>query len=159
MSRTRPRTRRYPNFTDGQVRSLVKDGEYRHRDIRTLNKLEVPYDTIKNMETFYRENDPSIPQKKRAKKTASALIKTWRSNSPGTRSRRSSNSSGTRSRRSSNSSGTRSRRRSRSNSSGTRSRRGSNSSGTRSRRGSRSNSSGTRGRRISSSRSLHTSDL
>ena len=134
---TRTRTRRYSNFTDGQVKSLVKDGEYRHRDISKLNKLEVPYDSIKDMETFYRENDPSIPQKKRAKKTATALIKAWRNNSSGTRSRRSS-SSGTRSRRSS-SSGTR---RSRRISSGTRSRR---------------SSSGTRSRR--SSRSLHISDL
>ena len=133
---TRTRTRRYSNFTDGQVKSLVKDGEYRHRDISKLNKLEVPYDSIKDMETFYRENDPSIPQKKRAKKTATALIKAWRNNSSGTRSRRS--SSGTRSRRSS-SSGTR---RSRRISSGTRSRR---------------SSSGTRSRR--SSRSLHISDL
>ena len=132
---TRTRTRRYSNFTDGQVKSLVKDGEYRHRDISKLNKLEVPYDSIKDMETFYRENDPSIPQKKRAKKTATALIKAWRNNSSGTRSR---SSSGTRSRRSS-SSGTR---RSRRISSGTRSRR---------------SSSGTRSRR--SSRSLHISDL
>ena len=138
MSRTRPRTRRYPNFTDGQVKSLVNDGKYRHRDISKLNKLQVPYDSIKDMETFYRENDPSISQKELSKRTAVQLIKAWR---PGTRR---SNSSGTRSRRSSNSSGTRSRRRS---------------SGTRSRRGSRSNSSGTQGRRITSSRSLHTSDL
>ena len=148
MSRTRPRTRRYPNFTDGQVKSLVNDGKYRHRDISKLNKLQVPYDSIKDMETFYRENDPSISQKELSKRTAVQLIKAWRSrrssNSSGTRSRRGSNSSGTRSRRGSNSSGTRSRRRS---------------SGTRSRRGSRSNSSGTQGRRITSSRSLHTSDL
>ena len=146
-SRTRDRTRtsrRYPYFTVGQVESLATDGKYGRGDISKLNKLEVPYDSIKDMETFYRENDPSIPQKKLAKKTARVLIKAWRNNSSGTRSRRGSNSSGTRSRRSS---------------SGTRSRRGSNSSGTRGRRGSRSNSSGTRGRRISSSRSLHISDL
>ena len=144
-SRTRTRTRtsrRYPYFTVGQVESLATDGKYGRGDISKLNKLEIPYDSIKDMETFYRENDPSIPQKKLAKKTARVLIKAWRNNSSGTRSRRGSNSSGTRSRRSS---------------SGTRSRRGS--SGTRGRRGSRSNSSGTRGRRISSSRSLHISDL
>jgi len=146
MSRrgTRSRTRRNLSFTRSQLKSLREDGEYRHRDISKLSKLEVPYDTIKNMEEFYRKNDPSVSQNKRAKRTATTLIKAWRTNNSGTRrnSRRSSNSSGTR------------RSRSRSNSSGTR--RSRRSSGS---RRSRSNSSGTRRSRRSSSRSLHLSDL
>ena len=133
MSRTI--TRRYSNYTPSQLTSLRKDGKYRVRDLSNLNKLEVPYDTIKNMEDFYRKNDPSVSQNKRAKRTVSALIKAWRTNNSGTRrnSRRSSNSSGTRSNRSRSSS-----RRSRSSS----------------RRSRRSRSS-----RRSNSSSLHLSDL
>ena len=161
MSRTRTRTtnRRYSNFTSNQVKSLVKDGKYRHRDISKLSDFGVPYDTIKNMEEIYRENDPSVSQNKRAKRTATALIKAWRTNNSG--SQRSTRTRRRRGRSSSTitplvglmmtdsamntppSSSSRSRRRGSRSSSSRRS----------------SNSSGTRRRRRSSSRSLHLSDL
>ena len=103
MSRRNNRT---SHFSSKQKKNLRTDGLYRYRDISKLDKYNVPYDSIKDMEQFYRDNNPSLEQSKLAKKTANALIKAWRSNSPGTRRRR-------------NSSGTRSRRGSRSNSSGT----------------------------------------
>lgn len=84
----RTRTRRTFNFTPSQLKSLKRDGKYRNRDINKLSDFNVSYDSIKEMEEWYRKNYPSMEQNKLAKKTASSLFKTMRPNNSVTRSRR-----------------------------------------------------------------------